>query len=353
MHKKEKIKLFFLFLGVVAVMAAFWLVLRHFEGGVDAKMTDEFLIDDTEQIEAEAVEADKSPVGTIKLNGDKYDYYDELETYLIIGTDASGNESGSGEEYRGNMADFLLLMVIDKTANEYGFLQLNRDAMTEVNLISRDGSGEATAEIQLCTAHWYGGNSEMSCNNTVTAVSKMLGGIPIDGYYAMNMDDIPKLNQEVGGVEVTLEEDFSDVDSAMVKGTTLTLTDEQAYHYIHDRYGVGDEKNTSRMKRQKQYMKGLMEKIKQKVKSEPAFLNKVFSKYKKEATTNISSGKLSRMAEAMNVSKSKGTLVLKGENKVGQALGDGIDHAEFYPSCESLVEVMTKLCNLQKRQNET
>ena len=34
--------------------------------------------------------------------------------------------------------------------------------MTEVALIDHNGEGEATANIQLCTAHWYGGNREQS-----------------------------------------------------------------------------------------------------------------------------------------------------------------------------------------------
>ena len=107
--------------------------------------------------------------------------------------------------------------------------------MTEVALIDHNGEGEATANIQLCTAHWYGGNREQSCENTVKSVKKLLGGIQIDGYYELPMKAIPVLNKQVGGVTVTLEDDFSSVDAAMVKGKTITLSDSQAFHYIHDR----------------------------------------------------------------------------------------------------------------------
>lgn len=44
----------------------------------------------------------------------------------------------------------------------------------------------------------------------------------------------------------------------MKKGATINLDDEQAYAYVHDRYGVGNEENTSRMKRQQQYMTGFL-----------------------------------------------------------------------------------------------
>lgn len=45
----------------------------------------------------------------------------------------------------------------------------------------------------------------------------------IDFYVAMNMDGISELNDLAGGVTVTLEDDFSSIDPAMTKGTTLTL----------------------------------------------------------------------------------------------------------------------------------
>ena len=204
------------------------------------------------------------PRGKIKLNGNKYEYYHDFENYLLIGTDATGNNK-NGADYQGSMADFLMLVIVDKTENTYSFLQFNRDTMTEVALIDHNGEGEATANIQLCTAHWYGGNREQSCENTVKSVKKLLGGIQIDGYYELNMNEIPKLNSMVDGVTVTLEDDFSKKYPKMKKGATINLDDEQAYAYVHDRYGVGDEENTSRMKRQQQYMTGFFKKLQEKV----------------------------------------------------------------------------------------
>ena len=58
------------------------------------------------------------------------------------------------------------------------------------------------------TLVWW--NKEQGCKNTVKAVKKLLGGMEINGYYELNMSEIPTLNQIVGGVTVTLEEDFTD-----------------------------------------------------------------------------------------------------------------------------------------------
>jgi LCP family protein required for cell wall assembly len=263
-----------------------------------------------------------------------------------MGTDASGSEDSS--DYQGNMADFLMLVVVDKTDDTYGFLQLNRDTMTRVTLLQDDGSGYAHANIQLCTAHWYGKDKEASCENTVEAVEYLLGGIKIDGYYAINMSEIPTLNNAVGGVEVTLEEDFTAKDSKMKKGATITLNDEQSYIYIHDRYGVGDEENTSRMKRQKQYMKAFFQKAKEKTASNPAFLTETLNKLEDDATTNMTGKTMSRLAKAISEGTSKGILSFDGEVKLGQALKDGLDHTEFYPDADSMLGIMTTLYTLEK-----
>ena len=105
----------------------------------------------------------------------KYQYSSDYETYLFLGTDGSGHESANREEYVGNMADFLMLAVINRKEQTYAFLQLNRDTMTEIDLIGKDGEGMATANMQLCTAHWYGGTEKESSENTSQCCVKTAG----------------------------------------------------------------------------------------------------------------------------------------------------------------------------------
>lgn len=129
-------------------------------------------------------------------------------------------------------------------------------------MLLQDGSANASAQMQLCTAHWYGKDKAASCDNTVETVSKMLGGLPIDGYYALKMDAMPLLNHEVGGVTVTLEDDMTKLDPAMKKGATLTLTDRQAELLMQSRYVMDDDRNTQRMRRQQIFLNAFMKKIK-------------------------------------------------------------------------------------------
>ena len=291
------------------------------------------------------------PRGKIKLNGNKYEYYHDFENYLLIGTDATGNNK-NGADYQGSMADFLMLVIVDKTENTYSFLQFNRDTMTEVALIDHNGEGEATANIQLCTAHWYGGNREQSCENTVKSVKKLLGGIQIDGYYELNMNEIPKLNSMVDGVTVTLEDDFSKKYPKMKKGATINLDDEQAYAYVHDRYGVGDEENASRMKRQQQYMTGFFKKLQEKVKANPNYANEVFESLQDVSTTDITIGKISNISNIFASGTDKGIFQLAGKSKIGQALGDEMDNMEVYVKKKGMVSTMSEMGGIVEQKNK-
>ena len=330
-----------LFVALILAMIAFGIGLKIFENHMPEPVISEdgFLMDEQSE--------ELAALGSLKLNGNIYSYYHDFETYLIMGTDKTGADS---KVYQGSMSDFLMLVIVDKTDNNYSFLPINRDTMSEVRLIQDDGTGVATAELQLCTAHWYGGNAEQSCANTVESISKLFGGLKINGYYAIPMDEIPKLNHSVGGVTVTLLEDFQDIDRQMKKGETLALSDEQAYRYIHDRYGVGDEKNTSRMKRQQQYMEAFFTKAKEKTKSDKAYVGQLFREFEQTATTNLTAKKISGLTNRLIKGTQKGFFEIKGTSKIGKALGDGIDHAEFYPDKESIIDVLTKIYGLKKRE---
>lgn len=68
----------------------------------------------------------------------------------------------------------------------------------------------------------------------------------------LNMDAIPILNDELGGVEVEIKDDFSSVDSSLIMETVKQ--GQQALTYTRIRENVADETNLARMNRQKQYI---------------------------------------------------------------------------------------------------
>ncbi len=283
----------------------------------------------------------------IDLNDMEYATSDNLKSYLFIGTDHSGNESAKDESYQGSMADFLLVAILNKTQKTYGFIQLNRDTITEVMILDNDGEITGSSQEQLCTAHWYGGSRQQSCRNTVDAVSELLGGLSIDGYYSVGMDEIVQLNHIIGGATVTIEDDFSKVDSSLVKGRTITLTDEQAYNYLHARMEVGDGENESRMRRQRTYMEAVYDKVIDRVRTEKSFLDDITETLGDCVTTNMDGDDFGQIRNVFRDGKDLGILVPEGETAVGARLDDGLDHTEFYMDEDSLAKIMIPLCNLQ------
>ena len=279
----------------------------------------------------------------------EYEIPHNIESYLLIGTDDSGNEDAVGTGYyEGRMADFLLLIIMDKTDNTYGFLQLDRNTMTDVIAIDRDGKENDTVHYQICTAHAFGKDPQQGCENTVQSVTWLLGGLPIDGYYAINMSDIGALNHAVGGVEVTPQEDLTMVDPAMQEGTALTLTDEQAEKFIRARMNVGNGTNEERMDRQLQYMTGFKRKLSEKMDADGDFLNSLYEDLTDRAMTDIPQNRVSAIANHIYKSDDLGIIRLDGKHTEGRALPDGQMHDEFYPETSSIIEAMKTLCHVKK-----
>lgn len=306
--------------------------------------TEEEPIVDLEEMEEEKLYGKKQ---IIELDEEEYYYRDDIHSYLIIGTDASGNQEAESEEYRGAMADFLMLVVVNHTDKSYAKLQINRDTMAEVTLLNQDGTGEATAELQICTSHWYGGTKKQSCKNTVRAVSQLLGNIKIDAYYALDMKAIGILNHAVGGVTVPIENDFSKIDPEMKQGSTMSLTDEQAYYFVQTRYGVDGEDNASRMVRQQTFLGALTKQVEPYLQQD-SFAVSLYKQLQEYSTASISGDDVNSLIQTTRSYKNKGIYTIDGEEELGQALGDGEDHVEYYIEENSLIEVMQELYHLQQ-----
>ena len=98
-------------------------------------------------------------------------------------------------------------------------LSVDRNTVTPVRILADDGTYLATTDIQLSLAHSMGPDQNMRAENTVDAVSTLLKGQKIDGYAMINMSAIQVVNDMVGGVTVTIEDDFSERDKRKLQLT--------------------------------------------------------------------------------------------------------------------------------------
>ena len=200
---------------------------------------------------------------TLEYQGKTYAIRDGVETYLFMGIDVEGPAQAQMGYMNGRQADVQLLVVIDRLNRTWQLLQINRDSMVEVPVLGVDGEEVGMEVQQIALAHTYGDGLDRSCENNVAAVSRLLNGQKINGYMALNMDAVSVLTDMVGGVQVTVLDDFTHVDDSLKQGRQVTLSGEQAMAYVRGRQGVGDETNLSRMVRQVQYMDGLYQRLRE------------------------------------------------------------------------------------------
>ena len=290
---------------------------------------------------------------TVYIDSELYGFDHRIETYLFVGTDNSGNEQGVGEAYRGALADYLLLLVMDHTTDTYGAIPIDRNTVVEVDMIGTDGERYGLSDEQICTAHWYGRDVQQSAENTVNAVKKLLGELEyIDGYMVLNMEDVGLFNRLVGGVDVPIEDDMENVDPAFVKGTTVKLDDEQAEKYVRARMTVGEGDNASRMRRQQTFMDSFFRQAEQSVRANPKFAQTFWNELRDHSVTDMTGNDFSRIGEKMRSGKAKGFLTIEGEHTTGFLTEDGIEHEEFYPDADSIYEVMNELFTLVHIEDE-
>jgi LCP family protein required for cell wall assembly len=283
--KTKTLKAILVAIAVVAVGAIAFVLATRFEAsrdvapegaGTAASVTT--VREDEESEEAVSPLEDTSEaVNTIYYNGQPYVQNPNLSTLLLMGID--DYEVEESNTYRNSsQADFLLLAIFDSENKTCTLLQLNRDTMCDVPVLGALGDYIGLTTEQLALAHTYGKGLEDSAENTVNAVSRLLYNVPVDNYLALTMGGITILNDMVGGVTVTIEDDFTGVDDTMVQGETVTLMGEHAENYVRARYSMTDDAtNIARLRRQRTYMSALTEALRASVKADSLFALELYS----------------------------------------------------------------------------
>ena len=232
---------------------------------------------------------------TIEVDGVSYRRRKNVTSILLMGIDHASGTSVSG--YRnGGQADFLQLLIIDSGRKRITRLPIDRDTMTPITILGVLGNRSGVRTAQISLSHGFGDGKQQSCELTVSAVSNLLLGTPIDHYIAMNLDGISALNDAVGGVTVTLEDDFSALDATMTPGKTMTLVGDQAETFVRSRQGIGVGTNEARMARQQQYIARLAEQLDGRIQADQGFIGSLYDDLEAYLTTNISRGTLINQA---------------------------------------------------------
>ena len=273
---------------------------------------------------------------TVTVNGVDYFPRQDITTILVLGIDEEGPVRASGSYRNHGEADAVMLLVLDHADDNIDVLCLNRDTMVQMPILGIDGRTSGTTYAQLALSHTYGEGLEDSCENTQKTVEALLNYIVIDHYVAMNMDAISIVNDAVGGVTVTITDDFSEVDSSLTMGE-VTLWGEQAVAYVQTRKGVGTQLNISRMERHREYMYGLMRALTARIAENEAFATDLYEQVSdyivSDCSVNVISGLMERCADYTM-------------DEIISPVGENIlceEYYEFYVDKEALDELILRL----------
>ncbi len=273
----------------------------------------------------------------IEYNGKEYTLKKNIETFLVIGVDKF-DDPGESESFNNNkMADFLTLFVIDNDAKTCSAVQINRDTIVEYNLLGVAGDKIGTKTGQIALSHGEGNGKQVSCRNTSDAVSKLLMDMRVRHYISITMDAVPVLNDLVGGVEVEIQDDFSNVDPTLVMGEKVLLKGEQALTFVRARGSMADSTNISRMKRQRQYMTALQAKTLEKISSDDNFIIDTSLTMSKYVVSDYTVERLQEVFEKVSTYEFTEINTIDGKSKVGP------NFMEFYADEKSIEKIVVKL----------
>lgn len=239
---------------------------------------------------------------TQEYNGVTYTLNENITSILCIGVDK--HELGTEDDVvgTGGQADAIFLVTVDMETGKNTIIAIPRDIVTDINVLSSSGEYLSTEKMQLCLSYAYGDGREASCENTRIAVERLFYNIPIQSYFAIDIDAIASLNDAIGGVTVTMKDDFFrsldyGVQTRHFTGESVYLNGSNAIRYVQQREVAELESSTDRMNRQINYLTAFSTKAIDMTKKDLGVPVDLFNIVSDNSATNLNVAKVSALAE--------------------------------------------------------
>ena len=272
----------------------------------------------------------------LSLGGATYPYDAGLTNILVMGVDQNADREERKLSFRSSgQADFLMLVTIDEKSRTVDLLQIDRDTLANITILTVLGQDAGTRKAQICLAHGFGGTRERSSQLTVKAVENFLHGVPIDHFVSINMGSIGAIADALGGIPVTMPEDLTEMDPTFVKGAEVLLGGDMANNFVRQRMDIGDGTNRMRMQRQKLFMDGFLGRVSTETAKGKAAANELFDDLMPLLYTSLSKGRIINLMFQIADYETSGITYPAGEHTVG-ANGFTEFHAD-QPALQQLV----------------
>lgn len=207
----------------------------------------------------------------VVYNRNTYAYKKGLINILVLGIDGEGNLYDGHTAGNMGQSNAIYLLSIDTINKKISVIGIPRDTMTSVRFFDQDGSLTTVNTAQIAVQYAFGSDIDDSLNLTANAVSKLLYNVSIDRVMALSINSIGIINDAIGGVDVTIENDFTDesgeiLEESFIKGNTVHLEGDSARIFVQERDCNIAGSAMDRLSRQEQYFEKFIPKAKKAVK---------------------------------------------------------------------------------------
>ena len=220
---------------------------------------------------------------SIMYDGVEYIYNTDITSIAFMGVDR--RTFGLKDDLVGTAGqnDVNMVVAVNIKTGDTTVIVIPRDTLVDVNKYSLAGDYMGTQRLQLCLSYAYGDGAVTSCDNAVASFQRILYGIPINTYVALNLDGVSVLNDAIGGVKLTCPNDYEDLYK---KGEEITLHGDAAEDFIRKR-ALTLTGDSERRERQVAYVKAFVSQAAEVGLKNPSSLTEIYNIGKEYTVTNL------------------------------------------------------------------
>ena len=251
-----------------------------------------------------SVSSEENTSECITYKGKTYVYNDHLSNYLFMGIDTKGDME-TAESGNAGQADAVFLVSVDRVTKEMQVISIPRDTMTEIEMFSVSRKSLGLMENHINLQYAQGDGKTESCELMKTAVSKLLGGIPVHGYCSVNMDGIPVMTEAAGNVQVVIPDNsLEEVNPEFTEGAEVTLTKDNVEQFVRYRNTGREQSALVRQDRQKIFIEAYMKKAQEQYAKDASFVTGLYESMKPYMVTNMGNDLFVKLLSAAQEGKS-------------------------------------------------
>ena len=221
---------------------------------------------------------------TVTYEGKTYQLNEAVVPICVIGRD---KEVQVPEKGFNGQADAIMVLAVNTENNDINVISIPRDSMVDSLDAFRKVFGNTSFDadkMQICLTYSYGANDEQSSEYTLSAVSSLLFGVPVERYCAFDASGLGELADLAGGVTLEALYDVPSTDylpgEPIAAGQTVTLRGDDALRYVRYRDEDRFASALERLERQRQFVAALGKKLAGELRGNPFKIIDVYRLFK-------------------------------------------------------------------------